>query len=417
MKTPRERLALITSGTSNKKTTSIRTPLPLTWRKGSFLASESSVLAMMMYIRYFFFTIALFITVGLYSQDVEPTEDPVNEVENIVFADDAVKTLCVANWDGDGDGELSMDEAAAVTELGSVFRENKNIVSFEELQYFTGLTAIDNYAFYKSSIQIVVFPETVTEIGEYAFSASNIRGELHVPGTVKEIHNYAFYSCRQLTAIILEEGVETVGWHSFSGPIHTLLLPTTLSFMKSMAVDPYVNADPSSGLFLPDGDLWVFSYAETPAPINEFAYYYMFGECQLVVPYGTIDVYKAEKGWSHFSSYYEIGDVNANGKIDYHDVEFLRQYLDGEDVTLKNYYLGDVNTDGVVNEDDLPVLEELVFAIFSTITGIETVDEDTEDASAVYTLDGRLVARDKSALSSLPNGIYIHQGRKIVVRN
>jgi len=33
---------------------------------------------------------------------------------NITFADSNVKTLCVANWDTSGDGELSEEEAAAV---------------------------------------------------------------------------------------------------------------------------------------------------------------------------------------------------------------------------------------------------------------------------------------------------------------
>ena len=61
---------------------------------------------------------------------------------NITFADSNVKALCVQHWDGNGDGELSTDEAAAVTTLGSVFKENKSITSFEELRFFTGLTVI-----------------------------------------------------------------------------------------------------------------------------------------------------------------------------------------------------------------------------------------------------------------------------------
>ena len=356
---------------------------------------------------------ALCFVCPLYADD---TKEDV--VETINFLDDEVKALCVANWDDDGDGELSMDEAAAVTTLGNVFRENKNIATFEELRYFTGLTAIDDYAFYKSSILSVMFPETVTEIGEYAFSESNIRGELHVPGTVKEIRNYAFYSCSQLTEVILEEGVETVGWNSFSGPIHTFLLPKSLLFMKSMTIDPYVNADPSSGLFIPEGDLWVFSYEVTPARINEFAFYYIYDDCQLVVPFGAIDAYKTEKGWSRFADYYELGDVNADGSVNYRDLTLLTQYLDGEEVTLKNYYLGDINTDGVVDENDLIALDNLLSSIYAIATDIQTaVDASTASSSAIYSLDGRLVASDRSALSSLPNGVYICQGRKIVVKH
>lgn len=66
----------------------------------------------------------------------------------ITFADAKVKALCVANWDADGNGELSMAEAAAVTSLGRVFEDNDDITSFDELQYFTGLTAIGANAFF-----------------------------------------------------------------------------------------------------------------------------------------------------------------------------------------------------------------------------------------------------------------------------
>ena len=48
----------------------------------------------------------------------------------IIFADVNVKAICVANWDTNGDGELSEAEAAAVTDLGTVFREKNNIPDF-----------------------------------------------------------------------------------------------------------------------------------------------------------------------------------------------------------------------------------------------------------------------------------------------
>ena len=279
---------------------------------------------------------------------------------NITFADSNVKALCVSNWDDNGDGEMSTEEAAAVTELGTVFKENKNIVTFEELQYFTGLTSIDEYAFYKSTIQTVVFPASVTAIGEYAFSQSNIRGELHIPGTVKEICHYAFYSCRQLTAVILEEGVQTVGWHCFSGPIRTLSLPSTLTFMYSMVIDPYVNADPSAGIFLPDGDLYVYAHGTVPAAINDYAFYYVFNDAHLVVPYGTVDVYKAVNGWSHFGEYLEFGDVNMDGMVNGRDVISTRAYVLGNNPSPFNEMSADINGDGSVNGRDVIMLRNII---------------------------------------------------------
>ena len=59
-----------------------------------------------------------------------PPEPPVDKI--IIFKDPAVKSICVANWDSDGDGELSRDEAAAVRDIGSVFENNSEIRYFED---------------------------------------------------------------------------------------------------------------------------------------------------------------------------------------------------------------------------------------------------------------------------------------------
>lgn len=66
----------------------------------------------------------------------------------ITFEDINVKLVCLKNWDTNGDGELSYEEAAAVTSIGTLFKENTAIISFKELEYFTSLTAIDDNAFY-----------------------------------------------------------------------------------------------------------------------------------------------------------------------------------------------------------------------------------------------------------------------------
>ena len=279
-----------------------------------------------------------------------------SQAENITFADANVKALCVVNWDLDKDGELSIEEAAAVGSLGNVFREKTNIGSFSELRYFTGLTTINAYAFYKSSIQMVAFPTGVTTIGEYAFSQSNISGELCIPGTVKTISNYAFYSCQRLTGVVLEDGVESVGWHSFSGPIQRLLVPASLKSMNSMAVDPYVNADPSSGIFVPKGDLTVIATSRIPPAINEFAFYYVFAKGHLIVPFGTVDAYKAVPGWSHFGEYLEAGDVNGDGQLNVKDVTSMNAYIMKNNPTPFDERVADLNGDGTINVKDVTLM-------------------------------------------------------------
>lgn len=277
------------------------------------------------------FLLLLTITVGAVSA----------KADNITFADANVKALCVANWDTNKDGELSTEEAAAVTTLGTVFKGQTNITTFDELRYFTGVTAI----------------------GEDAFRGSSIGPTLTIPGTVKTIGNYAFYNCQSLVRIRLEEGVATVGNHSFSGPVAYISFPSSITYIKGLAINPYINGDPGSGMFVPEGDMWTYTYAKTPAVIHYNAFYYTSGTAHLIVPPGTIDDYKAVAGWSHFGEYFELGDVNRDKELDDTDLEALISYIDG--TTPETFYedMGDINGDGVVDDADVQLLRDYLYPI------------------------------------------------------
>ena len=163
---------------------------------------------------------------------------------NIVFADANVKSICVSHWDTNGDGELSYVEAAAVTDLGNYFQGNTEILMFNELQYFIGLssiganafnnctgltlitlpntlTSIGNYAFYNCSGLIggLTIPNAVTTIGDYAFyNCSGFMGLLTIGNSVTSIGNYAFYGCRNFTGSInIPNSVVTIGSYAFQG--------------------------------------------------------------------------------------------------------------------------------------------------------------------------------------------------------
>ena len=122
--------------------------------------------------------------------------------DGIVFADDAVKVLCVANWDTNNNGELSEEEAAAVTDLGSVFANNTDITSFDELSYFTGLTVIRESAFcYCSNLTSITIPDNVKTIGNRAFYACSNLASLRIHSNVTSIEDRAFAYCSKLESI------------------------------------------------------------------------------------------------------------------------------------------------------------------------------------------------------------------------
>lgn len=111
---------------------------------------------------------------------------------NIPFADEGVKELCVHNWDVNHDGELSFEEAAAVTDLGTFFK-GTDITSFIELQYFIGLTSIPAMAFQGcSQLTSITIPNTVEIIDDNAFSACSSLQRITIPSNVTAIGSNSF---------------------------------------------------------------------------------------------------------------------------------------------------------------------------------------------------------------------------------
>jgi hypothetical protein len=159
----------------------------------------------------------------------------------IAFADSKVKEICVANWDTNGDGELNISEAAAVTNLGQVFKGNTQITLFDELKFFTGLTSIGSRTFYNCSgltsvtipnsvtiidrnafeycsrLTTITIPNSLTSIEKYVFSHCTSLTSIEIPNSVTSIEENALAYCTSLTSVIIPNSVTSIGQSAFSG--------------------------------------------------------------------------------------------------------------------------------------------------------------------------------------------------------
>ena len=259
----------------------------------------------------------------------------ITQIANLIeFSDDFVKALCLAFWDNNNDKELDMDEAAVVTDLSSVFTNNTDITSFDELQYFTGLTSIGEQAFYNcSNLKSIIIPENVTTIGNRAFyncsgletievdennqyydSRNNCNALIQtssntllvgcknsvIPDGVTSIAEGAFRGCTELTNIVIPEGVKTIGASAFRGctGLTSVSLPSTITSIGNYAFsafdEVYNLTTVSVGMTSP-----VAIASEVfPNRANSILY----------VPKGSRPAYKAANYWKEFKQIIEFED-------------------------------------------------------------------------------------------------------------
>ena len=276
---------------------------------------------------------------------------------NISFADPYVKEICISNWDTDGDGELSYFEAALVTSLGDCFFCTE-ISSFEELEYFIGLTSIDDNSFEMCCLlESIDFPNSVTSIGSNAFAGCSSLTSIEFPNSVTFIGDFAFSGCCSLTSIEIPSSVTSLGNYPFIGcstgleqiivaagnayydsreDCNAIIVTSTNELMIGCKNTVIPNSVTSIGanafgycyeltsIEIPNSVTMIggcafescFNLTEIimlgtiPPTLNEFYVYdeyefYIFGntnDCPIYVPYESLNAYKTDTDWNYYES-------------------------------------------------------------------------------------------------------------------
>ena len=372
----------------------------------------------------------------------------------INFQDANVEKICVSKWDADKNRHLDYFEAADVSSLDGAFKGNEDIVSFDELQHFTGLTEIEDDAFNGcSALESVVLPSTIVSIGLSAFQETALK-EITIPKSVGELGEYTFRKCPSLTTVEFEEGstINTIptGMCLDCSTLREVIVSNTITKLNSNAFMrcPYflpnaiLNQNPITYI-----DWYVFQgcandYVTIPTTV-EFIGNYAFYGCNTVVfddPENSNLYNIGEEAFfqcSEIASALPASLTNIGDRAFGYDKETAGPdfYAIRESIEVLSETPPTIGVDCFGKLEDKPIFvpegcESSYLLAWSDykdyiyvpegadiVTGMNAVESDATDSrhTGVWTLDGRRL-RSAATLTGLPSDIYLLHGRKVVVK-
>ena len=99
-----------------------------------------------------------------------------------------------------------------------------------------GVTKISNYAFWGTEIETIELPDSITEIGEGAFTHSHLK-TIKLPSNLETIGDNAFSGCFDLESISLPPTIRYIGSDAFNGcnKIMKVIVPKNVSTIGAFA--------------------------------------------------------------------------------------------------------------------------------------------------------------------------------------
>ena len=169
----------------------------------------------------------------------------------INFADAEVERALMSKGIGDGIG-ITKRDAKSVTSIGAIFVNNEVVESFEEFEFFTGITAITGSAWEDggfrgcANLKKIKLPKSLQTIfagaipGKYsstgAFKDCISLEEITIPTGVDTIPTSAFYNCKSLVAVHFDGTVKAFDQYAFAECINLVIeIPSSVEHIDERA--------------------------------------------------------------------------------------------------------------------------------------------------------------------------------------
>lgn len=216
---------------------------------------------------------------------------------------------------------------------------------------------------------------------------------------VREIHPYAADGCFRISGVEIPENVEKIGYHAFANATKLKVVTVSATVPPSLAMWAFPNLDAAyTGLYVRAG------YGDTYYRTGEWGAFYAFDN---VFEYGTTvrarNVVR-ESGKPNPELSYQVFGEYVTGEPELS--------CDATEASPVGDYVIRVGM-GSLQGDDILLNDGILRVVESA--DVDMVEGSDGEPLDIYTLDGKTVARGANSLEGLVPGLYIVNGKKIII--
>ena len=236
--------------------------------------------------------------------------------------------------------------------------DNTLIVGCKNTIIPNSVTAIGDWAFsYCYGLTSINIPNSVTAIGKGAFESCIGLTSVDISNSVTAIGNYAFYNCGGLTGINIPNSVTSIGdWAFFwCTGLTSIVIPNSVT---SIGNEVFKNCWTLTDVYCYIADLSGVSCG------NEQFYKDFNSDYSgrtLHVLQGTADAYRADENWyPYFGQIVEdifLGDVNRDLEVNIADINAVINIILGGNASSA---AADVNGDGEISIADINAVIDII---------------------------------------------------------
>ena len=216
------------------------------------------------------------------------------------------------------------------------------------------------------SLTSLVIPDSVTNIGDYAFSGCRSLTSLVIPDSVTNIGDYAFEGCGSLSSLVLPDGVINIGGNAFADckSLRSVVIPNSVT---SIGGGAFGGCKSLHSVVIPD----------SVTSIGDYAFSGCSALSSVVIPDSVSCIgNRAFSGCTSLSSLVIPDGVTSVGKYAFYDCSSLSSLVIPDSVTSIGFYAfrGCSSLSSLVIPDSVTSIGDEAFGYCTSLTSLVISD-------------------------------------------